>query len=94
MVAFGGAEVMFNLHGTPGPHDVSLWFYTDRVDELYDLLTSRRLEAATADPAGEAGARAAGIRFEQDIEDMFYGARQFCLRDLNGYPLYFIGQRR
>ncbi len=24
------------------------------------------------------------------IEDMFYGARQFCIRDLNGYGLYFI----
>jgi hypothetical protein len=33
------------------------------------------------------------IEFEQDIEDMFYGARQFCIRDLNGYELYFIGTR-
>ncbi len=31
-----------------------------------------------------------GIEFEQDIEDMFYGARQFCIRDPNGYELYFI----
>jgi len=28
--------------------------------------------------------------FEQDIEDMFYGARQFGIRDPNGYILYFI----
>ncbi len=32
------------------------------------------------------------VEFEQDIEDMFYGARQFCIRDLNGYELYFIGE--
>ncbi len=31
-----------------------------------------------------------GSGFEQDIHDMFYGARQFGLRDLNGYILYFI----
>ena len=24
----------------PGPHDVSLWFYTDQVDRLYQLLKS------------------------------------------------------
>ena len=28
MVAFGGAEVMLNMHGRPRPHDVSLWFHT------------------------------------------------------------------
>jgi uncharacterized glyoxalase superfamily protein PhnB len=39
-----------------------------------------------------AGASAAteGIEFEQDIEDMFYGARQFWICDLNGYHLYSI----
>ena len=31
--------------------------------------------------------------FQQGIEDMFYCARQFCIRDLNGYQLYFIGDR-
>ena len=39
--------------------------------------------------AGEPGEQQ-GLEFEQDIEDMFYGARQFCIRDLNGYQLYFI----
>jgi ankyrin repeat protein/catechol 2,3-dioxygenase-like lactoylglutathione lyase family enzyme len=89
MVSFGKAELMLNMHGKPGPHDVSLWFYTDQVDNLYQLLKSRQLEAAQAALAGEPGGRA-GIEFEQDIEDMFYGARQFCIRDLNGYQLYFI----
>ena len=31
-----------------------------------------------------------GIEFEQDVDDMFYGARQFGIRDLNGYTLYFV----
>ena len=77
------AELMLNMHGKPGPHDVSLWFYTDQVDGLYQLLKSRQLEAAQAALAGEPGDHE-GIEFEQDIEDMFYGARQFCIRDPNG----------
>jgi uncharacterized glyoxalase superfamily protein PhnB len=89
MVSFGQAEVMLNMHGKPAPHDVSLWFYTDQVDALYQLLKSRQLDAAQAALAG-AAADHEGIEFEQDIEDMFYGARQFCIRDLNGYELYFI----
>jgi len=62
------------------------------VDALYDILRSRRIEAAQAELVGAASDQQ-GIEFEQDIEDMFYGARQFCVRDLNGYELYFIGDR-
>jgi ankyrin repeat protein len=89
MVAFGRAELMLNMGGKEGRHDASLWFYTDQVDRLYQLLKARQLEAAHAALAGEPGAHE-GIQFQQDIEDMFYGARQFCIRDLNGYELYFI----
>ena len=89
MVSFGRAELMVNMHGTSGPHDVSLWFYTGQVDNLYQLLKSRQLAAAQAALAGEPGEHE-GIEFEQDIEDMFYGVRQFCVRDPNGYELYFI----
>lgn len=89
MVSFGKAELMVNMHGKAGAHDASLWFYTDQIDNLYQLLKSRQLEAAQAALAGEPGDHK-GIEFEQDIEDMFYGARQFCIRDLNGYQLVFI----
>jgi ankyrin repeat protein len=89
MVSFGGAEVMLNMHGKPGRHDVSLWFYTDKVDPLYQLLKSRQLEAAQAALAGEPG-DLRGIEFVEDINDTFYGAREFGIRDLNGYLLYFI----
>jgi ankyrin repeat protein len=91
MLSFGGAEVMLNLHGVIGRHDTSLWFYTDRVDEIYQLLRARRLEDARATLGGEA--HASGIVFDQDIEDTFYGARQFCVRDPDGYELYFIQTR-
>jgi ankyrin repeat protein/uncharacterized glyoxalase superfamily protein PhnB len=89
MVSFGKAELMLNMHGKPGPHDMSLWFYTDQVDRLYQLLKARQLEATQANLAGGGGDHA-GIEFQQDIEDMFYGARQFGIRDPNGYLLYFI----
>ena len=89
MVSFGKAELMLNMHGRPGPHDVSLWFYTDQVDNLYQLLKSRQLEAAQSALAGQPGDHE-GIEFEEDINDAFYGARQFGIRDLNGYILYFI----
>ena len=88
IVSFGKAEVMLNMHGKPGTHDVSLWFYTDQIDNLYQLLKSRQLEART-DLVAESGYRP-GIEFQQDLEHMFYGARQFCIRDPNGYELYFI----
>ena len=89
MVSFGRAELMLNMHGKKGKHDATLWFYTDKVDDLYQLLKARQLEAAQASLAG-GRSEDEGIQFEQDIEDMFYGARQFCIRDLNGYELYFI----
>ena len=89
MLSFGKAELMLNVHGTTGGHDVSLWFYTDQVDHLYRLLKSKQLAAAAAVLAGEPGAHEQ-VHVVQDLEDMFYGARQFCIRDLNGYELYFI----
>lgn len=89
MVSFGGAEIMFNPHGKPDAHGVSLWFYTDQIDAVYQVLKSRQLDAARATLDGQSGPPR-GIVFQQDIEDMFYGARQFGVRDLNGYLLYFI----
>ena len=89
MVSFGKAELMLNMHGTPGRHDATLWFYTDQVNNLYQLLKSRQLEAAQAALAGEAGDHE-GIAFAEDINDTFYGTRQFAIRDLNGYELYFL----
>jgi ankyrin repeat protein/glyoxalase/bleomycin resistance protein/dioxygenase superfamily protein len=86
MVSYGKAEIMLNMHGKRGEHDVSLWLYTDKVDELYRLLKSRQIEAAIT---GATGGHE-GIDFVEHINDTFYRARQFGIRDLNGYILYFI----
>ena len=88
MVSFGKAELMLNMHGKPGAHDVSLWFYTNQVDSLYELLKSRQFEAAQAALAGQPGEHQ-GIEFVQHIYNPFYGGREFGVRDLNGYNLFF-----
>jgi hypothetical protein len=88
MVSFGNAELMLRVFpwgtdeshqraGHKGPHDVSLWFYTDEVDALYALLRSRQIETQS-------------VKFVEDIYDPFYGGRQFSIRDLNGYALVFL----
>lgn len=89
VVSFGGASLMFNPYLPTSREGVGLWFYTDRIDDIYQVLKARQLAAMDAAVAGQ-DESPAGIEFEQDIEDMFYGARQFAVRDLNGYTLYFI----
>ena len=89
MLSFGKAELMLGIRrGEADNRNVSLWFYTDAIDELYQLLKARQLDAAQATLAGKPGAHA-GIEFEEDIYDPFYGGRQFSIRDLNGYALVF-----
>jgi ankyrin repeat protein/uncharacterized glyoxalase superfamily protein PhnB len=88
MVGLGGAELMLNMHGKTGPQTASIWLYTDQVDAIYQVLKARQLAAAQAALDGKPAAGA--IEFQQDIEDMFYGARQFCIRDPHGYEIYFI----
>ncbi len=89
MVSLGKAEVMFSPGGKSGRHDVSVWFYTDTIDQLYHLLKSRQLKASQAALAGEASEHNA-VQFEEDLYDPFYGGRQFSIRDLNGYTLVFL----
>ena len=89
MASFGKAELALDIGGKPGPHDVSLWFETDQIDALYQLLKSRQLEAAQAALVGQPGDHQ-GIEFVEDIYEPFYGGRQFSVRDLNGYTLVFL----
>jgi len=89
MVSFGNAEVMLNMHGTRGPHDVRLWFYTDRIDDLYRLLKSRQFAVARAALDG-APYGADAVEFIEDLYEPFYGGREFGIRDVNGYELYFM----
>jgi hypothetical protein len=66
---------------------VRLWFYTDKVDELYGLFKGRQLEVAQAALSGK---QADGFEFVEDIYSPPYGRRQFSIRDLNGYTLIFF----
>jgi catechol 2,3-dioxygenase-like lactoylglutathione lyase family enzyme len=92
MLSFGKAEIMLKLGDPRGAHDLSLWLYTDKVDELYQLLRPRQLDAARATPADESDAPR--IAFVEDLYDPFYGGRQFSIRDLNGYTLVFLQPSR
>ena len=87
IVLFGKAQLMFML-GKPNPQDVRLWFYTNKVDRLYELFKGRLLQAAQASLSG-APDDTALFEFIADINDPFYGGREFGIRDLNGYGLYF-----
>lgn len=88
-LGFGKAEFMLGMHGKVRPRQpVSLWFYTDNVDALYELLKGRQVEAAQATLA-DPDSRQQGIEFVEDIYDPFYGGRQFSIRDPNGYQVIF-----
>jgi uncharacterized glyoxalase superfamily protein PhnB len=89
MLSFGDAELMLALHDEPGQHGVSLWFYTDMIEPLYRLLKARQIEAMQAVLAGAPGPHA-GIEFVEELNDPFYGGRQFGVRDPNGVTLYFL----
>jgi ankyrin repeat protein len=79
MIAFGNAQVMLNVYGQPG--GATLWFYTDKVAELYRLLKARQLN----DPRS--------IQFVDEIYEPPYGVREFSIRDLNGYRVTFFQER-
>lgn len=89
MVAFGKAELMFNVYTRPEPHEVGLWFYTDKVDELYALVKARQLTLAKRILAGELD-ETQGIVITEELYTPFYASRQFSFLDLNGYNLLFI----
>jgi uncharacterized glyoxalase superfamily protein PhnB len=67
---------------------LSLWIYTDRLDDLYALLKERQLERSRAALAGTA-TDAPEMRFTLDLHTAFYGQREFGVRDPNGVELMF-----
>jgi len=86
-LTFGNGEFTVGPGGNPGPANVSLWFFTDRVQELYEVLKARQLR--TAGRALNAGDGEVEVRFEEDLYTPFYGGRQFSIRDINGLALIF-----
>jgi ankyrin repeat protein/catechol 2,3-dioxygenase-like lactoylglutathione lyase family enzyme len=86
-MTFGKSEITL----APGGGEVSLWFYTDRIDDLYQSFKARQLRAAQAAlAAGGSEPHEPGIRFEEDLYEPFYGGRQFSVRDLDGVVLVFL----
>jgi ankyrin repeat protein/catechol 2,3-dioxygenase-like lactoylglutathione lyase family enzyme len=88
LLEFGAAQFMLRLQRLHHPHDVTLWFYAREVEQLYQLLKSRQIQSAQAALAGGPEEQNT-IEFVADIHDPPYGGREFGIRDLNGYVLYF-----
>jgi ankyrin repeat protein/catechol 2,3-dioxygenase-like lactoylglutathione lyase family enzyme len=84
-VSFGGGDFTLSLGGNPGPQGVTLWFMSDRVQDLYAVLKQHQLRVAR-DTDGESGV---AVRFEEDLYQPFYGGLQFSIRDLNELVLIF-----
>lgn len=87
-MSFGKAELMLQGLGDRRGNQISLWFHTDRIEELYRMFKARQLRAAHAELAGEAPAEP-GVCFYEDLYRPFYGGRQFSIRDVNGFELVF-----
>lgn len=73
--------------GAPTATGVSLWVFTNRIDEIYRLVRSRQWHAASAALVGEPVDME--FRFDEDLYTPFYGGRQFSLRDPDGLSLIF-----
>jgi ankyrin repeat protein len=86
-LTFGKGEFTLSPGGDPGPRDVRLWFFTDRVEALYEMFKHVQFRAAGGAPNASTGEP--DIRFDEDLYTPFYGGRQFSIRDLNGLVLIF-----
>jgi ankyrin repeat protein/catechol 2,3-dioxygenase-like lactoylglutathione lyase family enzyme len=86
-VTFGETEIMF-VPGREETKGTSLWIRTTRLDDLYAALKRRQLAWAAATLTGTP-TEAPEIRFTGDLRTMFYGQREFSVRDPNGVELYF-----
>jgi ankyrin repeat protein/catechol 2,3-dioxygenase-like lactoylglutathione lyase family enzyme len=90
-VRLGSAEIMFVPSTDPWrshTSGVSLWFRTDRIDDLYTHLKQRQLARARTMLAG-AALDTPDVRFTLDLHTAFYGQREFGILDLNGVQLMF-----
>lgn len=86
-LSFGKTEIMLMPdYGQGSKGQGSLWFYTGRVDDLYQLFKSRQLKAAHV---ALAGGNEPAVRFEEDLYQPFYGGRQFSVKDPDGQELIF-----
>jgi hypothetical protein len=91
-LSFGKGEFTLSPGGKPGPRDVRLWFFTDRIQELYQLLKDRQLRVTQAALSGGAS-HEPEVRFEEDLFKPLYGGRQFSIQDNNGLgPIFYAAE--
>jgi len=90
-MTFGNARVMLGAGRQAQSHNPQLkhWFYTTQIDRVHELVTARQMELAYEVLQGKRP-HAERIRFVRDINNTEYDTREFAIRDLNGYVLYFI----
>ena len=86
---FGKVELMIQEKVARPRNQIALWFYTNRIEELYEMLKARQLQTASAELAGERAASEA-IHFYEDLYEPHYGGKQFSIRDVNGFELVFM----
>jgi len=87
-LSFGKVWFMVQPRVARPREQIALWFYTKRIDDLYDMFRSRQLDASRSVIAGGVAERAA-VRFSEDLYEPFYGGRQFSISDPNGFELVF-----
>ncbi len=87
-LSFGKVHLMVQERVARPSNLVALWFHTSEIDDLYELLKSRRLRTAQAAMACDA-AEAPEFQFEEDLYSPHYGGCQFSISDRNGFELVF-----
>jgi ankyrin repeat protein/catechol 2,3-dioxygenase-like lactoylglutathione lyase family enzyme len=88
MVSLGRAELMFE-RGTADANSATLLFVTDRIQDVYQFLRPRQLEAADAALLNHER-EGHSVEFVENLHEPVFGGRQFSIRDPNGYTLRFL----
>jgi ankyrin repeat protein len=90
-VRLGNVEIMFVPSDAPWRHataGLSVWIYTDRIDDIYAKLKRRQMQQSRAVLTGESTAPI-DVPFVLDLHTAFYGQREFGIRDPNGIHVMF-----
>jgi ankyrin repeat protein len=83
-LSFGHAALMVQSVVARKGNQVALWFHTNAVEELYEVLKNRQIEAVRAGRTA--------IEFLENLYEPFYGGRQFSVRDASGIELVFYSE--
>ena len=81
LATMGKAELSFDVRETADPRGVSLLMTTDRVRDLYEVLSTRQLEAAD-------------VQFVKTLHEPEHAGLEFSIRDPNGLTLRFLQEDR